>query len=85
MSQTLREHELPETSVSEIEIAPDGRLFLFGASLPLLQFLEQAGLGDEPLHARLQCGLSSPTFGTTVVSPSTPPAAHSRVTAPEHD
>lgn len=44
---------LPETAISEIEIAPDGRLFLFGASVQLLETLQQAGLGDAALQKRL--------------------------------
>jgi hypothetical protein len=42
-----------ETAVTDITIGPDGRLYIFGASTPVLEALEAAGLADEKLRRRL--------------------------------
>jgi hypothetical protein len=42
-----------ETSVSEITIQPDGRLFVFGASEGLLRLLAELGWADDGLQRRL--------------------------------
>ncbi len=41
----------PESDVTDIEIAPDGRLFIFGASREVLELL--AGIGFGQAHRRL--------------------------------
>lgn len=44
-----------EERMTEISIAPDGRLYVFGASVGVLEALGAAGLGDESLERRLAC------------------------------
>lgn len=36
-----------ETNISEITISPDGRVFVFGASEPLLDFFAEIGWRDD--------------------------------------
>jgi hypothetical protein len=42
-----------DSSVSEIDILPDGRVCLFGASREVLEILEAVSLGDPALTSRL--------------------------------
>ncbi len=42
-----------ETTISEITIQPDGRLFVFGASEELLRLLAELGWADDGLQRRL--------------------------------
>jgi hypothetical protein len=42
-----------ETGITEIEIAPNGRLYLFGASLEVLTLLQEIGLIDASARVRL--------------------------------
>jgi hypothetical protein len=42
-----------ETAMTDITIGPDGRVYIFGASMPVLEVLEAAGLGGENLRRRL--------------------------------
>lgn len=44
-----------ETSVSEINILPDGRICLFGASQQVLEILDSIVVGDRALTQRLDC------------------------------
>ncbi len=44
-----------ETKITEIELTPDGRIFVFGASREVLSLLDDLGLGDEALRSRLLC------------------------------
>ena len=52
-----------EAAVTDIRIAPDGRVFVFGTSRPVLEMLSELGWGDAALAARIQawspgpCGL----------------------------
>ncbi|MFN4904744.1 MAG: hypothetical protein ACK5LQ_05900 [Planctomycetota bacterium] len=44
-----------ETSITDLEIMPDGRIFVFGASSPILEILaELQSLKDSSVSARLQ-------------------------------
>ena len=43
-----------ETAITDIRIAPDGRVFVFGASGQVLEMLSELGWGDDNLHARLE-------------------------------
>jgi hypothetical protein len=52
-----------ESSVTDIEIAPDGRLFLFGASRELLELLLDVGLTGKDSQSHVvdrMPGLASP-------------------------
>jgi hypothetical protein len=42
-----------ETSISELTIAPDGRVFIFGASRQVLQLFDDLNLGDPALKRRI--------------------------------
>jgi hypothetical protein len=42
-----------ETAITDITIGPDGCVYIFGASMPVLEVLEAAGLGGEKLRRRL--------------------------------
>jgi hypothetical protein len=44
-----------ESSISEIDILPDGRLCLFGASQQILEVLEAIALGEPALERRIEC------------------------------
>ena len=46
----------PESDVTEIEIGPDGRLFLFGASREVLEVLSLTGLAPQAAGRRLAAG-----------------------------
>ncbi len=52
-----------EAAVTDIRIAPDGRVFVFGTSRPVLEMLNELGWGDAAVAARIQacspgpCGL----------------------------
>jgi hypothetical protein len=50
---------LLECDVTDIEIGPDGRLFLFGASRELLELLAQSGIAPEAAGRRLAARDSS--------------------------
>ena len=52
-----------ETSLSEITIAPDGRVFLFGASREVLEALSQLVFRDADLDRRLN-QITEPTSET---------------------
>ena len=41
------------SAITEIEIAPDGRLFLFGASSGVLTLLREFGLADDAMLPRI--------------------------------
>jgi hypothetical protein len=43
-----------ETAMTEITIAPDGRIYLFGASMPVLQMLDNMNLNDPALTNRVR-------------------------------
>lgn len=44
-----------ETSITDLEIMPDGRIFVFGASSPILEILEELQSSkDSSVSARLQ-------------------------------
>jgi hypothetical protein len=43
-----------ETAVTDIELTPDGRIFLFGASRAILELLDSLGLGDAALRERFE-------------------------------
>jgi hypothetical protein len=44
-----------DSSISEINILPDGRVCLFGASRQVLELLDAIPLGDPTLKTRLDC------------------------------
>jgi hypothetical protein len=48
-----------ETNVTELEIAPDGRVYVFGASPEIMEILETLREQDELLLERLERGRSS--------------------------
>ena len=43
-----------ESSICEIDILPDGRVCLFGASRQVLEMLDAAALGDAALRSRIE-------------------------------
>jgi hypothetical protein len=43
-----------ETSMSDISIGPDGRIYVFGASAAVLEALAAAGFGGDVLRQRLE-------------------------------
>jgi hypothetical protein len=43
-----------ETAMTDIRIAPDGRVFVFGASGQILEMLSQLGWGDDNLQKRIE-------------------------------
>lgn len=43
-----------ETTMTELEIAPDGRIYVFGASAAILKVLESVGLHGQAIDTRLQ-------------------------------
>ena len=43
-----------ETNLTEITIQPDGRIFVFGASLPVLQILQSLQPNDPRISAILR-------------------------------
>jgi hypothetical protein len=47
-------YEDDEPPTTEITILPDGRICVFGASRQVLEALDQAGLSDAALRARLE-------------------------------
>jgi hypothetical protein len=53
-----------ETNLSEITIQPDGRVYVFGASLPILQILQSLQPNDRRLEAIIRsadkCNRQSP-------------------------
>lgn len=42
-----------ETAITDIEIGPDGRIYLFGASKSILELIHDLGLGDPHLQTRI--------------------------------
>lgn len=44
-----------ESSISEINILPDGRVCLFGASQQVLELLDSILVGDQALKHRIKC------------------------------
>lgn len=42
-----------ETSITDIEIGSDGRIYIFGASREILELIRDLGFGDEHLRLRL--------------------------------
>ena len=44
-----------DSSISEINILPDGRVCLFGASQQVLEMLDAIPLGDPALKSRIEC------------------------------
>ena len=44
----------PETLTTEITIAPDGRVFVFGTSRPVLELLEKLQPGDARVRLLLE-------------------------------
>jgi hypothetical protein len=44
---------LDETSLTEFEIGPDGRIYVFGASPGVLEILDSLGLGGNEIQHRL--------------------------------
>lgn len=49
-----RSNTTDETAISEITIAPDGRIYIFGASRQVLQALDKSRLGDGALKQRVE-------------------------------
>jgi hypothetical protein len=43
-----------ETEITDVSIGPDGRIYVFGASAPVLEALAAAGLGGEILRQRIE-------------------------------
>jgi hypothetical protein len=43
-----------ETTISDVSIGPDGRIYVFGASGPVLEALAAAGFGGDMLRERLE-------------------------------
>ena len=56
-----------DSSISEINILPDGRVCLFGASQQVLEMLDAIPLGDPALSSRIEC------LRTANLQPSTVP------------
>jgi hypothetical protein len=49
----LADLEDDETAISEISIAPDGRIYVFGASYAVLHIVEGLASGDSELRRRV--------------------------------
>jgi hypothetical protein len=47
-------HHDDETSITEITIAPDGRIYVFGASQGVLEVLDELALGDAAVRERVE-------------------------------
>lgn len=45
-----------ESNVTDIEIAPDGRLFVFGASREVIELLARIGFGGQQARRRFEAG-----------------------------
>ena len=43
-----------ETSVTDIEIGADGRIYIFGASREVLELIRDLGFDDEHLRGRIE-------------------------------
>lgn len=54
-----------ETSITDIEIGPDGRIYIFGASREILELLQDLGFADEHLRVRLAAMKRSETNNRT--------------------
>jgi hypothetical protein len=50
---TMTEPVDDETSISEITIAPDGRIYVFGASFEVLEAIEELASGNSEFRRRL--------------------------------
>lgn len=50
-----------ETSMTDIEIGADGRIYIFGASREVLELLRDLGFEDEHLRTRLEAMAASET------------------------
>ena len=50
-----------ETGVTDIQLMPDGRIYLFGASEQILQLLDDLQLADAEVRSRLQVNRSHDT------------------------
>ncbi len=44
-----------EINLTELEIGPDGRIYIFGASGEILELLNKIGLGSHQVVDRLEC------------------------------
>jgi hypothetical protein len=44
-----------ETTITEITIAPDGRVFIFGLSRPVLEMCAELNLSSHDLQQRIEC------------------------------
>jgi hypothetical protein len=53
-----------EAAISEINILPDGRVCVFGASQQVLELLDAIPLGDASLQNRIECLHSDSTVAT---------------------
>ncbi len=49
----MADPEDDETAISEITIAPDGRIYVFGASYEVLQIIERLASDDSEVHLRM--------------------------------
>ncbi len=61
-----------DASISEINILPDGRVCLFGASQQVLEVLDAIPLGDPALRTRIDClhaAESAPAAAPNCVGP----------------
>ena len=54
-----------DSSISEINILPDGRVCLFGASQQVLDVLDAIPLGDPTLRSRIDCLRTADTQQST--------------------
>ena len=54
-TRTSLVNEQNEERITEITVAPDGRVYVFGASAAVLEALSAIGLGGEALQRRLSC------------------------------
>ncbi|MCC7083403.1 MAG: hypothetical protein IT427_00170 [Pirellulales bacterium] len=57
---------IDETNMTELEIGPDGRVYVFGASPEVLKILENLRVEDESLLERLELGRSGQAIPITV-------------------
>jgi hypothetical protein len=44
-----------ETSITEISIAPDGRIFIFGLSRPILEMCAELNPSSQDMQQRIEC------------------------------
>ena len=45
---------IESANITELEVAPDGRIYVFGASPEILEILQSIGFSDGDVHRRVE-------------------------------